>query len=82
MSPEDIEYFRARAAQEREVADSATDPATRAAHLALATKYEALAESGTGISGRHFGDPIRASQDAVRRSFNLLSVTERNRHAR
>lgn len=43
MSSIDIEYFRARASEERLAADDATQSEVRLIHLELARLYEALA---------------------------------------
>lgn len=42
MSPEDLEYYRARAAQERNAAADASQSDVAAIHLELARAYEAL----------------------------------------
>ena len=44
MSSDDIEYYRARAAQEREAAADASQSNVAAIHEELARLYEALAE--------------------------------------
>ena len=44
MSSDDIEYYRTRAAQEREAAADATQSEVVAIHLELAKLYEALVE--------------------------------------
>ena len=44
MSSDEIEYFRARAAQEREAAADATQSNVAAIHEELARLYDALAE--------------------------------------
>ncbi|MCL6697198.1 hypothetical protein LZ496_00130 [Sphingomonas sp. NSE70-1] len=57
MSSDDIEYYRARAAQERAAAADATQSEVAAIHLELARLYEALAEQpelrlGRALLGR------------------------------
>lgn len=42
MEP-DLDYYRTRAAEERARAEAATDPAVRAAHRAMAERYERVA---------------------------------------
>ncbi len=42
MEP-DLDYYRTRAAEERARAQAATDPAVRAAHKAMAERYERVA---------------------------------------
>lgn len=44
MSREDVEYYRSRAAQERELAAAATSPEAAKAHEELARSYEILVE--------------------------------------
>ena len=44
MSSHDIEYYRARAAQEREAADQSDKQFIAEIHLELARAYEALTE--------------------------------------
>jgi hypothetical protein len=47
MSWNDPEYFRERAAVEREMGQAATDPRVIAAHQELAQRYETLVAEGT-----------------------------------
>lgn len=39
----DVDYYRARALEERDRAEAASDPTSATIHRDLATKYEALA---------------------------------------
>jgi hypothetical protein len=41
----DFDYFRRRAAEERQAAESATDPAARRVHLDLARRYDDAVEA-------------------------------------
>lgn len=43
MEP-DLDYYRTRAKEERARADAANDPAVRAAHQAMAERYERVAK--------------------------------------
>lgn len=57
MSSDDIEYYRARAAQERAAAADATQLEVAAIHLELAKLYEALSRQpelrlGAGLAMR------------------------------
>lgn len=49
---EDIEYFRRRSAQERELARAATEGPSRTVHLDLASRYAARAEEAAVLE-RH-----------------------------
>ncbi len=42
----DIDYFQARAREERALSDSAANPAAALIHLNLAKRYERLASAG------------------------------------
>ena len=67
-SPEDLDYFRVRAAEERQRASAATDPEVRRVHLDLARRYAIAA-------GSH--DHVESARDAISRSFSLLSGTSK-----
>ena len=71
MPSENIDYFRARALEERERAAAAADPAIRAVHLDFAGRYEAAA--GQLRSDRE----LKGSRAAVERSLHLLKTTGR-----
>jgi hypothetical protein len=70
MTDEDQHYFTQRAAEERQLADAATDPRARAAHNALALRYR-MAADAIGTNGQ-----IQAASDAILRSHALLAATE------
>lgn len=55
MSSDDIEYYRARAAQEREAAADASQSNVAAIHEELARLYDALAELPELRPLRRFG---------------------------
>ena len=69
MSSDELNYFRARAIEERERAGAATSSAIRAVHLELALRYDQLA----GELRRT--EELQLSHDAVRRSLDLLRTT-------
>jgi hypothetical protein len=50
MSSDDIAYYRARAADERERANQAKSESIAQIHLDLADKYEALADEAAATS--------------------------------
>lgn len=52
MLQSDIEYYRRRAAAERELARTATSPASAAIHAELARGYDALAENPEATGAR------------------------------
>lgn len=69
MSSDDLKYFRARAAEERERASTAASAAIRSVHLELAVRYDQLAGK------LHTTTQMQSSLEAVQRSLQLLRVT-------
>jgi hypothetical protein len=69
MSQENIEYYRRRAREEREIAAVSTSPEAAKAHAELATHYEALVKyadllpQASGLAGNDDDDdePDRAA---------------------
>jgi hypothetical protein len=53
MSIENVEYYRSRAAQERQLAREATSPEAAKAHAELAGHYEALVEHADMLPKAH-----------------------------
>ena len=53
MSREDVDYYRSRAAQERELAAAATSPEAAKAHEELARCYEILVERADYLPPTH-----------------------------
>lgn len=47
MSIQDIPYYRRRAAEEKELAETATEPRAASAHAELAEHYQALIDSAS-----------------------------------
>jgi hypothetical protein len=60
MQPHDVEYYRARAAAERRLAEAAENADVAAIHEEFAMQYEALVEQAELRSGIHILTP-RAS---------------------
>jgi|GEM_PF-1924762 len=48
INSKDVDYFRARAQEERELSETTADPAIRLIHLHLAQRYQRLVASKTG----------------------------------
>lgn len=53
MSREDVEYYRQRAREERELAANADSPEAAKAHAELATHYEALVRNADLLPPTH-----------------------------
>ena len=47
INSKDVDYFRARAQEERELSETTADPAIALIHLNLARRYQRLATSET-----------------------------------
>ena len=58
MTGQDSSYYNRRAGEERDAAQRATDPRARQSHLEMALRYEAAANSASGI------DPAPAARAA------------------
>ena len=69
MPSEDIEYFRARAVEERQRAIAAEDPNIRTLHLEFARSYERVLHEA---KDRRM---LEASRNAIKSSLNLLKAT-------
>ena len=69
MSFDDLNYYRARAIEERERACTAPSPAIRAVHLKFAARYDQLA------GGLRSTNELELSREAIRRSLDLLNAT-------
>jgi hypothetical protein len=61
MSREDVEYYRSRAAQERQLAAEATSPEAAKAHEELARSYEILVKRAEYLPTTH--GPIANQSD-------------------
>jgi hypothetical protein len=69
MQPHDVEYYRARGAAERQLAEAAETADVAAIHEELAIQYEALVEQAELRSGIHILTPqVPGSRIALRNS--------------
>ena len=69
MSFDDLNYFRARAIEERKRASTAPSTVIRTVHLKFAERYEQIA------GGLRSTNELESSREAIRRSLDLLNAT-------
>ena len=71
MPSSEVQYFRARAREERDRAMEAPDRTIAAVHVRFAIEYEAAAKRLVE------GEQLQSTRDALQRSHQLLHATAR-----